>query len=260
MQNIIFNAQNEVIDLENKSKANLKVVATENLLSETFILENADLLDWSTISEYQVITLQIMKVFGNKIKWVKVRNNARVSADIRLVAQYKADFAKLFNQETLTAEFMTTYKSFFEWQNVIPRRNQHTFSDELVEELKYALDPNRITSTQKNNLSEAYFIHYKDFNLDIFYKHTTENWIRNQPQNYVNWWKISEFTPLSDDFIVEFWNELNLNRLISSGRQFSEDLMRKILSKNLLKYDLKRIFDSQKFSQAFIDEFKHLLS
>ena len=76
----------------------------------------------------------------------------------------------------------------------------------------------------------------------------------------MNWWKISEFTPLSDDFIVEFWNELNLNRLISSGRQFSEDLMRKILSKNLSKYDLKRIFDSQKFSQAFIDEFKHLLS
>jgi hypothetical protein len=54
MSDIIFNAQNEVTEIKNKNKADFKSLAKNNKLSEKFILENADFLDWSIISKNQV--------------------------------------------------------------------------------------------------------------------------------------------------------------------------------------------------------------
>ena len=117
MSDIIFNAQNEVIDLKNKNKADFKSLAKNNKLSEKFILENADFLDWNIICENQVLTPEIMVVCAKKIKWAKIPANSHIGADALLVSKYKGNANKLYEKENLSDDFLRTHKALFDWKD-----------------------------------------------------------------------------------------------------------------------------------------------
>ncbi len=327
MSDIIFNLQNEVIDLKNKNKADFKSLAKDNKLFEKFILENADFLDWNIVSENQALTPEIMVTCAKKIKWAKIPANPHIGADALLVSKYKGNANKLYDKEKLSDDFLRTHKAIFDWKemntsklsndlldemadkinwegvfycdrkdeafvrknlfrldallgndykyyyltksqtvseqflrdfeskirfDVVAAGKNHTLSDAFVEDFKYALNPKDVIKTQSKNLSKAYLADYKKFDIEAAYQNATEEWIKSQPAHRLNWGLISKFTPLSEDFIFDFFEKLDLNNLLRKY-EFSEDFTRKI-SKHLSEYDWKNLFTSQSYSEAFLEE------
>ncbi len=115
MQNLTFNAQNEVIDATEKGKNDLKILAQNYQFSESFILENADFLDWNIISENQKLTIEIIMKYGKKIKWKNAVNNPNIHQDAVLLAKkYKGNFFKMLQQEIFDEDFALKYMDFFE--------------------------------------------------------------------------------------------------------------------------------------------------
>ncbi len=328
MQNLTFNAQNEVIDATEKGKNDLKILAQNYQFSESFILENADFLDWNIISENQKLTIEILVKCAKKIKWAKVSNNSKLNNDEKIFTQYKGDFDLLVKKENNREHFLRIYAHLFEWfyldtrlvsndflaefsdkiewksvflwdrkdenfvrnnlskiQNdsrtwsyismeqsiseqflrdfedkihfncVASKMDKVVLSDAFVEDFKYILAKNNILKTQKNNLSKTFLQEYKIFDIDYFYQNITEEWIKLQPAHRLDWGLISKLTPLSEDFIFDFFEKLNFLK-ITKKQRFSEDFIRKITPKITNYYDWEGIFRYFPYSETFIEEYE----
>jgi hypothetical protein len=83
------------------------------------------------------------------------------------------------------------------------------------------------------------------------YQKLSENFIR-EFKNKVNWWDISKFQKLSEDFIREFKNKVNWE-CISASQKLSESFIREFKD----KVDWGCISESQKLSEGFIREFQN---
>ena len=331
MSDIIFNEKNEVIDLKNKNKADYKSLAKNNQLSEKFISENMQNMDWEIITIHQKISIKTALYFHNYIKWSKIKDNPNVTpdvmADLLLLAKHKgninvlvrkeADFesfvrrnkdalpwnyvdlkhfsndfiaeisnsipwgkvfandrkdeafirsnlhkiAELPNTWYQLSRFQTVSEQFFRdfqenvyFHFIVGMKDVHTLSDAFVEEFKYVLVKEHIIKNQKNNLSAAYLKEYRKFNVDNFYRNTTEEWLRSQPKYRLNWYCVAEFSKFSDDFLLENLERLHIWRL-ANNHKFSEELVRKIAPKINSKEELSYVFVFQDFSEDFLEEF-----
>lgn len=331
MQNLSFNTENEIIEVSPKDKNILKSLVKSYRLSEKFILENADLLDWNIISQNQNITVKIGLQLPQYIKWGKIKNNLNANDDLLLLAKHKGYLPNIFKKELDFKPFVRRNQDVLNWHNVpyeyfskdfleemgdkvnwdkaltkdlkdenfirrnlekidknksvwlqisafqsvseqflrdfqtkinfqsIGQKNIHVLSDAFVEDFKYALDPNLILKNQKNNLSPNYLKAYKNFDIKTFYQNITEEWIKTQPTHIFNWWHISEFTTISDDFILEHLDKLHIYKL-STNHHFSEDFIRKIFPKMKTEQSCTYLFSSQGFSQEFFEEFMEELN
>lgn len=63
---------------EFKDDLNWETICKYQQLSEQFMRENKDNLDWKSVSEYQNISYKFIKEFRNNLDWELLKNNPRL--------------------------------------------------------------------------------------------------------------------------------------------------------------------------------------
>ncbi len=112
-----YNDQNEVVALQNPNKANWKQLSKNEKLSEPFIRDNADFLDWNAVSAGQALTLSMLIDLKDKVKWKKIADNPHLDDDLKLIACYKLDFKRLLKKEKDTLPLSFIEKYYRAWQD-----------------------------------------------------------------------------------------------------------------------------------------------
>ena len=257
MSDIIFNDKNEVTEIKNKNTADFKSLAKNNRLSEKFITENADFLDWNIISENQAITVKIMLDFPKKIKWTKIPKNPHTSADALLVAKYKGEAYKLFHKEMLSDDFVRTYQDIFDLQNL----NTGNLSLEILEELG-----------EKFNWQEIFKIDRKN---EAFLRRNLHHLKKYENAKYKSWWIIADNQSFTEQFARDFQEKLTLecvgrnkNKIVLSDafveefkyildapyiKQTQKNNLSKAFLKDYAKFDLEKFY--QNTSESWIENY-----
>ena len=243
----------------------------EKTLSDDFVRTYQHLFDFSQF-EYHKVSNELLQEIADKINWTYVfaydrKEEAFIRKNMHYFEKYDANDQKeiwehISTSQTVSETFLREFDDRVCFEYIGSTKGRQVLSDAFVENYKYILDQFYITSSQKQNLSPAYFKAYKKFDLDKFYENATEEWIRNYPHQYqLNWNKISELKTLSEAFILENFDKLTLSDVVHKNR-FSEEFAREIISispKKDLEDNLTYIF-SQSHTQAFFEEYMDKVS
>jgi len=124
-----------------------------------------------------------------------------------------------------------------------------------VAELRSTCKSNRLLFSSSNVIGQALVNQYGiDKVVFVAFKHCHEKvvlWICRNFTDQLDWWDISAYQKLSEDFIREFQDKVDW-WAISRSQKLSETFIREFQD----KMDWERISTFQKLSEEFIREFK----
>ncbi|MEM9981002.1 MAG: hypothetical protein AAF734_00810 [Bacteroidota bacterium] len=234
----IYNEAQEVVGLKDPNRANWRKLSKEERLSKDFMIEYADFLDWNQISAQQPLDLYLMQTFYSRIKWKKIAQNPHISDDLKLLAQYKLDTAKLLSDaSTLPTGFVE--RNYLQWGDQrlcwINLSSKHTLSEAFIHRFRYLVDWLSIYQSQ-THLSENFLVQYESY----------------LPEEEGNIDTIPIFKQLTKEIILDDSDRMNWSYLFRA-QQFSETFLQK-LAKKVGKYTLfwKYLSAHQPLSDDFI--------
>ena len=166
---------------------------------------------------------------SENIKWEEIDLKENMSEEF--ISEYidKLNIVKISSYKYLSEEFMTEHKDLLDWR--ILTITQKLNNDFIL------LNMDVITDDMISVMSFTVFL-----SMEVLTKYVHNSL-------YVNWYNISEFQKLSEEFIEKHINELELT-FLCTNQKLSEEFIRKYVKKN----DLNLIFKYQKLSEEFIKE------
>ena len=178
-----------------------RLLSKHQSLSEDFIREFKDRVDWMSISSYQHLSEDFIREFKDRVDWYNISAYHHLSED-----------------------FIREFKDRVDWFYVSV--NQH-LSEDFIREFKDRVDWMSIFSYQ--HLSEDFIREFKDrgcwYNIST-YQRLSEDFIR-EFKGKVDWAYISKYQRLSEDFIEEFKNWVNMRLITNSWHYISTEEKKK---------------------------------
>ena len=165
-------------------------ISAEQKLSEDFIREFKDYVDWGWISENQKLSESFIREFQDKVDWYWVSSHQKLSESFIREFQDKVDWGRISITQKLSEDFIREFQDRVKWYWISKFQK---LSEDFIREFKNKADWVCISAHQK--LSENFIREFKD---DIY------------------WYYISECQKLSNAFIEEFEIKLNLNKIKES--------------------------------------------
>ncbi len=287
MQNLTFNAQNEVIDATEKGKNDLKILAQNYQFSEIFILENADFLDWNIISENQKLTIGILVKCAKKIKWAKINFNPNLDNNPYLLAKYKGNMNKMVERNHFSEDFLRKYKHLIDYHFVLTNYLSNDFLEEFSDNInwKYVFKNDRksedflrknlfridafneqeqtdiwIFLARSQSFSEQFLM---DFEHKIDFKNVANrttiesfslDFIR-QHQDKWTWMVLGYNKRFSEDFLIEFAKKWQWQHDIAYFQRVSESFLRKYIKK-FNQIGWINLSEKQQLSESFIEDYQ----
>lgn len=90
--------------------------STGNSLSEDFMNEFGEQLDWGYISNYQKVSENLIKKFKHKINWVHLCRKQKVSENVLRECKEYVYSHMLFQYNFITKEFYDEIKNYNFWE------------------------------------------------------------------------------------------------------------------------------------------------
>ena len=158
-------------------------------LSEKFISDFKDKVDWIFISTNYTLTESFIEKFENYVDWVSI---------------------SLYQK--LSENFILKHKNQLHWEAIFSHQK---LSENFIREFQHMIGVNWVFKSQK--LSEDFIREFKDRNINWYfiseYQKLSESFIR-EFKDKVDWYRISRYQNLSKKFILEFEDKINLYGLI----------------------------------------------
>ena len=85
----------------------------DNTLTEDFIREFKDKVDWEYISEFQKLSEDFIREFKDNVSWSFVSINQKLSENFIREFQDKVDWFLIYAYQTLSKEFKEEFKDKF---------------------------------------------------------------------------------------------------------------------------------------------------
>ena len=151
-------------------------------LSEDFIREFRNDVNWGYISRYQKLSENFMREFQNKVYWCYITIHQKLSEEFIREFEDKVDWVWICFRQKLSEDFIREFQYKVSWVSISKFQK---LSENFIREFQDKVDWYNISAYQK--LSEDFIREFKDC---------------------VIWWNISKYQKLSENFIMEFQNEV----------------------------------------------------
>jgi hypothetical protein len=192
-------------------------------LSEEFIREFKDFVNWGNISIHQKLSENFIREFKDNVYW-----------------NYISEYQKL------SESFIREFKNDIFWNDI---SQYQKLSEPFIKEFKDKVNWNYISEFQK--LSESFIREFKDSvnwsYISKFQKLSDEFWKEFKDQ--VNWGYISQYQKLSDEFWKEFIEQL--------GEKSKQNLL---YWTNEEKLELLKKYPQYKIEDGYVYAFKGIRS
>lgn len=187
-------------------------------VSEDYIRENKDSVNWEDVSEYQILSESFMDEFSDYVNWRVVTRTQKLSeAFIRKhIEEIKWFTTNILYHQTLSEGFIREFKDDFlaGFWNLISGRV--ILSESFIEEFIERINWNCLSFGNWDLLSEAFIEKHIDrFNLDTVWRHQNlskkfieKNIDKFEPVNWGN--NTSNLAKIPVDIIMENISELCL--------------------------------------------------
>ena len=200
-------------------------------LSEEFIHEHKDLVDWEGISKYKKLSEEFIVEHKDLVHWEDISQYQQLSEEFIVGHKDLVDWLNISAYQQLSEEFICEHKDLVDWHCI---SQYQKLSEEFIREHKDLVDWHCISQFQK--LSEEFIVEHKYLVIWGFisqYQRLSEEFIREH-KDLVYWYNISRFQRLSEEFIKEFdltiskdnWNyvtdEIKIEKLISGGYEVKD--------------------------------------
>ena len=246
---------------EFKDRVDWREISSRQTLSEDFIRKFQDKIQqsrsWSEITQYQNLSEEFMDEFQNKLDWEKLSDyhenrkyGQKLSIEFLLRHKDKIDWETYSHQygANIAEEYLRALKDYIHWGKV----SYHNVSDEFLFEYENYINWKKAASTRKKIPEILLRRHADDLNwyhISAF-QNLSEDFMRDFADRF-NWIFISELQNLSEDFIREFKDRVDWY-YISEYQTLSEDFIREFQDK--VKWAEISVY--QKLSEDFIREFQ----
>jgi len=179
-------------------------------ISEEFIREFQDKVNWNYISKYQKLSESFIIEFQDKVNWVYISPNQKLSEEFIREFQDKVNWSYISKYQKLSESFIKEFKDYVDWYDI---STYQKLSESFIKEFKDKVKWSFISSNQI--LSKEFIKEFKD---------------------KVYWFWISSHQKLSEEFIREFKDKLDLNKIEDSWNYKDEEFKKKaIIESNLYK-------------------------
>ena len=154
-------------------------------LSEDFIREFADRVDWYYVSEYQKLSESFIKEFAGKVDWYCISAYQKLSESFIREFADKVDWYCISAYQKLSEVFIEEYSNNIDWSWI---SKYQKLSEDFIRKFSDRVDWKRILGYQK--LSENFIAEFSD---------------------KVDWYYICKYQTCSKEFLNEFGHGLNNN-------------------------------------------------
>ena len=189
------------------NKAEWDMKSNKPGLSEEYIRENSDKINWVRISEYQILSENFIREFSDKVNW-------------HVISQY----------QKLSEGFIRENSGKVIWYYI---SSYQKLSEGFIREFSNKVDWGCISIDQK--LSEEFIREFSDKIIWEYiskYQKLSEGFIR-EFSNKVNWYYISGYQKLSPEFIKEYnLTEYNLTIPETCWLYKDKEFKREYIKKN----------------------------
>jgi hypothetical protein len=153
-------------------------IVYDDSLSEDFIREFKDEINWNGISFHQKLSEDFIKEFQNKVNWGGISFSQILSEGFIKEFKDKVDWLCISRNQKLSEEFMREFKDRIDWNQI---SSNQILSEEFIREFKDKVDWYFISRDQM--LSEDFIREFKD---------------------KVDWYLLFRYQKLSKQFRKEF--------------------------------------------------------
>ena len=109
----------------------------DNNLSEEFIREFKDKVDWEYISISQMLSEDFIKEFQNKVDWTYISECQQLSEDFIKEFQNKVDWKMISSYQKLSEGFIREFKDKVDWLYICRFQNFTSLQIPLVELIQF---------------------------------------------------------------------------------------------------------------------------
>ena len=190
-----------------------KSVSRHKGLTEDFIREFANKVNWCYISLCQHLSEDFIREFKDRVSWYYISTFQHLSEDFIREFQDRVDWKGISACQRLSESFIREFADRLDWGWM--SENQQ-LSEDFIREFQYKVDWYYISANQ--HLSEDFIREFKDnvkWDWISMYHHLSEDFIR-EFKDEVNWAWISRCQHLSKEFIEEFEDWLSMDGIADS--------------------------------------------
>ena len=174
-------------------------ISCGHILSEDFIREFQDKIDWHCISIYQKLSEEFIREFQDKVNWYEISSSQILSEEFIKEFADKVYWSRISSFQKLSGEFIKEFQDKVYWYEI---SSSQILSEAFIEEFQDKVNWLYISKYQK--LSKKVIREFK---------------------NKVNWLYISYYQKLSEGFIREFSDKVNWD-YISYSQKLSEKFIK----------------------------------
>lgn len=201
-----------------------KSVSKHKGLTEDFIREFANEVDWCWISAYQNLSEDFIREFADKVDVFYISRYQHLSEEFIREFADKVDWSWISRYQHLSEDFIGEFKYRVDWYWISARQQ---LSENFIKEFKDKVDWDNISAYQR--LSEEFIREFKDevdWGCICDYQHLSEDFIR-EFKDKVYWYSISKYQHLYEEFIDELKCWLNVNLIADSWHYISTEEKKK---------------------------------
>lgn len=192
---------------EFQDKVNWFWIAIRQKLSEPFIREFQDEVDWDCISKYQKLSEDFIREFQDKVDWLYISMSQKLSEDFIREFQYKVDWYWISKCQKLSNEFIEEFKNRLDLNKI-----EDSWHYKTTEEKKRA-----VVATGLYECHDTYFIAYKGIRSDR-YSNFNFQYKYEKGGTYESWCDCSND---ENSFGLSVWDEPN-------AREYCDELVVKV--------------------------------
>ena len=145
-----------------------ETISTYQLLSEDFIREFADRVDWDTISVYQHLSEDFIREFKDKVDWFYISEYQHLSEDFIREFKDRVHWGCISNYQNLSESFIREFADKVNWYWI---SHYQRLSEDFIREFKDKVCWYWISDCQR--LSEDFIREFKD---KLYTDFVTDSW------------------------------------------------------------------------------------
>ena len=193
-----------------------KRISNRNL-SENFIREHKDKVNWSSVSYELNLSESFIREFQNKLNWRSVSSASRLSESFIREFKDKVDWEKISEAQKLSESFIREFKDKVDWDNISLRQKiSESFAEEFIEDIILSFLCCNIDSDISEDFIRRHIdrLHWDDIGQARVW---SEKFIEDY-EEHLCWEDLCECQPLSEEFILKHIDKICWESLYNSDR------------------------------------------
>lgn len=246
------NDLSKIYELRLEEEKCFKEISKSSILSENYIRENEDKLNWVLLSKWQRMSEDFMREFQDKLHWKNITRHQEISDDFMCEFEDKIDWRylakdihngfseKLFrkinsiapelinwkeiSKEKLSENFIREFKDKVHWGNI---SEYQELTDDFIDEFADVVNW-RFISSNRFPSAKLYSKYISRIYWGYIYKYELPEDFIKQFECHMCWNKIAMRQQLSENLIIEKWDAVSWLDILQY-QILSESFLRKLI-------------------------------